>query len=257
MQLQIRRNSKKALFILIPLLFIMFGGAFLHSNAQSSTPKYAVVGANALYQVLGGMIPFFDGVNGTIEYAVSSVFPNGSMVVVISGNVSQGNEAPVSNFSYGYFDSYRLPKIFPAINPSMLAEASFHYENVTCTFARNDSVTVPAGTFSTMEFTGPNENGTSTYYWFDPNSGLVIQMAAGGGVFQLQSSNIATPTSTPSGLATSLPFLEVFGGAFGLGAIIFVGMWMYYNRRSGKKNGIVPTKSTGIKGQKVGNEKRK
>lgn len=235
----------------------MFGAAFLPTNAQSSTPKYAVVGANALYQVLGGMIPFFDGVNGTIQYTVSSIFPNGSMAFVISGNVSQGNEVPVSNFSYGYVDNYGLPRIFPAINPSMLTQLSFHFENVSCSFARNDSVTVPAGTFNTMEYTGPNQNGTMTYYWFDPNTGLVVQMAAGGGVFQLQSSNIATPTSSPGGLATSLPFLEVFGGAFGLGAIIFIGMWMYYNRRSAKKNGIVPTKSSGIKGQKVGNEKRK
>jgi hypothetical protein len=255
MQLQIRENSKKFLFVLIPLLLIVSGIAFLPVTAQSSTPRYAVAGANAMYQVLGGMIPFFDGVNGTIEYTVSSVFSNGSMAFSISGNVSQGNEVPVSNFSYGYVDSYVLPKIFPAINPSMLTQSSFHFENVSCTFSRNDSVTVPAGSFNTMEYTGPNVNGTTTYYWFDPTTGLVIQMAAGGGVFQLQSSNIATPYSTPTGLATSLPFLEVFGGAFGLGAVIFVGLWIFYNKR-GKKNGSVSTKPNTMKGQKVASERR-
>ncbi|MHB8567972.1 MAG: hypothetical protein ACYC7D_14545 [Nitrososphaerales archaeon] len=225
-----------------------------------SDPQYAKVGAFALYQVLGGMIPFFDGVNGTISYTVVNIFSNGSMAVSLNGNVSEGNEVPTANVTYNFNDNIRVPGIFPAIDPSILTQSQFKYENITCSFAKNTSTTVPAGTYNTMEYTGPDANGTTTYFWFDPTTGLVIEMAAGGGVFQLQSSNIATPSSSPSGFATSVPFLETFGLAFGVGTLLFVGLWAYYNRKASKNAPAANRPNVSgpsIKGQKNGKKKVK
>ncbi len=258
--MKLRKPIFAAKMIAVLLLLLLFAGssgviAYQAASAQSSAPQYARTGATALYQVLGGMIPFFDGVNGTISYTVTNVFQNGSMAVTLSGNVSEGNEVPVSNFTNTIIDNVQIPRIFPAIDPLALGRVGgLQFENVTCNFVKNGSTTVPAGTFNTMEYSGQNQNGTTTYYWFDPTTGLVIEMAASGGVFQLQSSNIVQPNSVPTGLASSLPFLETFGLAFGLGALIFVGMWVYYNRRASKNNGSRSSKgpsNTTQKGQKV------
>ena len=230
-----RKTSHVAFFTIILILFSLVVPTvrFLNTSAQVE-PSYSAVGSYAIYQVLGGFIPFFDGVNGTISYTVTNVFSNNSMSVSLNGNVSQGNEAPTSNVTYNFNDNILDPRIFPALAPNLLTERHLIFENISCNFVQNSSLAVPAGTFETMEFTGNDKNGALTYYWFDPSSGLVIEMAQGGGAFQLQQSNIATPSSISSGFSTSLPFFETFGLAFGIGAALFFGIHRYYNRKSSR-----------------------
>lgn len=210
---------------------------------QSGTP-YASEGSYATYGALGGFIPFFDGVNGTVSYLVTNLFPNQTMGITLSANISQGNELPVSYVTYNFTDSIGSPKIFPAVPTSDFALPSFAFQNSTCTFVKNGTTTVPAGTFNTLEFSSVNATGLKSYYWFDRNSGLVVQMAGNGAVFELLSSNIALPVSIPSGLSESLPYLAVFVAGWIFAAVVFLAVRRYYlvkSRLSAKQS--APTKS--------------
>ncbi len=199
--------------------------------AADTTVPFAVQGAYATFVAEGGFIPFFSGVNGTISYVVTSVYTNGTMHVTVSTNMSQGEEVPETFQVFNYTDSISHPKVFPAIPTSQLASAQVLFENVTCSYVKSANISVPAGSFSTVEYSGKDANGSQYYFWFDRSTGLAIQMAGGAGAYQLQASNVATPMSIPSGLSTSFPFITVFGTVWVIAAIVFVGLWKYYNRK--------------------------
>ena len=197
----------------------------------TQTP-YASPGSFATYDALGGFIPFFDGVNGTVSYLVTAVFPNQTMGITLSANISQGNEVPTSYVTYNFTDSATAPKIFPAVPLTYFSQNGFTFQNATCSFTKNTTTTVPAGTFDTLEYTGVNASGYKSYYWFDRNSGLVIQMAGNGAVFELLDSNVAIPTGQPTGLSVSFPYILVFVVGWIFAAAMFLGLRRYYAVKS-------------------------
>ena len=200
-------------------------------GASASSAVFAVQGAYATYAAEGGFIPFFSGVNGTVSYLITAVYPNGTMHVSVSANMSQGNEVPETFQVFNYTDSISSPKVFPVLPAGLLGSRQIRFQNVTCNYVKSTNITVPAGSFATIEYLGKDANGSQDYFWFDQVTGLAVQMAGGAGAFQLQGSNVATPTSIPSGLSTSFPFLTTFGLVWVVAALVFVGLWKYYNRK--------------------------
>jgi hypothetical protein len=220
---------------------------FLNSFAGSGATPYAKVGSYAYYDAEGGFIPFFDGVQANVTYSIEQLFPNGSMLIQLNASEAQGNEVPVTQSLYNYTDTIEDPKIFPAVPLSALSSGTLFFENATCIFSKNTSVTVPAGTFDTIEFTTTNASGAKSFFWFDKNTGLVIEMAGQGSAFELVSSNIASPLSQPSGVSTSIPFEEVFVATLGGGVLLFVGAWIYLNRKNRRKAPVPPPRKAGGK----------
>lgn len=218
------------------LLVVTLSAAKPTSYGASLTP-YASQGAYATYDALGGFIPFFDGVNGTVAYRVTNVFPNQTMGVMLLANISQGNEVPTSYVSYNFTDNVVSPKIFPAVPLSDFSGKTFAFQNSTCTFDKNSTTTVPAGTFNTYEYTGVNSTGSKSYYWFDRSSGLIVQMAGNGAVFELLDSNVAIPSGQPNGLSVSLPYILVFVIGWIFAAAMFLGLRRYYLIKSKKSAG--------------------
>ena len=232
------RPIRVALCLLAILLSVALTNAQPVASMASQTP-YASQGSYATYDALGGFIPFFDGVNGTVSYMVTSVFPNLTMGVMLSANISQGNEVPTSDVTYNFTDNVGAPKIFPAVPLSDFSQKTFTFQNATCTFDKNSTTTVPAGTFDTFEYTGVNATGSKSYYWFDRNSGLIVQMAGNGAVFELLNSNVAIPTDQPNGLSVSLPYVLVFVLGWIFAAAMFLGLRRYYlvkSRKSANKS---------------------
>ena len=216
----------------IAILFLFASAVALPKTSGQGQAPYASKGSYATYDALGGFIPFFDGVNGTVSYLVTAAFPNQTMAIMLSANISQGSEVPTSYVTYNFTDNIESPKIFPAVPPSYFSEKSFTFENSTCTFAKNSTATVPAGTFDTFEYQGVNATGAKSYFWFDRNTGLVIQMAGNGGVFELLDSNVAIPTSQPTSLSESLPYILVFVVGWIFAAAVFLGLRRYYSVKS-------------------------
>jgi hypothetical protein len=222
-------------------------GTQSHSYATVNNTPYAAANAYAYYDAEGGFIPFFDGVQANITYSVEQLYPNGTMLIQLNASEAEGNEVPITQSLNNYTDSIGNPKIFPAVPLSDLLSNTLFFENVTCTFSKNTTVTVPAGTFDTVEYTSTNASGTRSFFWFDKNTGLVIEMAGQGSAFELISSNIAAPASEPTGVSTSIPFEEVFVVTLGGGALMFVGAWVYFNRKNRRRATIPPPKKMGGK----------
>ncbi len=230
-------TSKTLIFLLCLLLFagqIALFSRVILVQASSAEPTYATPNAFADYQIEGGFVPFFDGVNATFDYNVTAVYGNGSMNVYLVENISQGTEVPTTGNVSVFLDSVVSPIIFPAVSASALGTNRLIFDNVSCTFVRNFNETVPAGTFNTEEYSGTDSNGTQLHFYIDRASGLAVEMDGGGALEQLTQSNIATPISVPSGTASSIPYVEVFAFGWVLAAIGFLTVRRHYNKKAAR-----------------------
>lgn len=205
------------------------------AQAFAVSPPYAVTGAFASYTAEGGFIPYFAGVEGNITYTVTSIFENGSMGVHVFVNITAGSELNPFVTTYNVTDITSAPVTFPAVPLAGLASGHVEFENVSASFLKNDTIFVPAGTFTTMEFQGVGANNTSTKLWFDPLTGLMIEGSSGTSAMQLDSSNIAVPTAPPSGLSGEIPYELTFVLAFTIGGVLFWYIRHHYTSAAAKK----------------------
>ncbi|GEM_PF-1854060 len=217
-----------------------------YSSAQSISTSsslvvtslpYFRVGAFAVYTAIGGSIPFFQGVSGNFSYLVTQVFPNGTMYIKYSANVTGGSESEIQPafFTQNLTDSALDPKFFPAEPLEVLdSHSPIVLDNSTCTFLKAAQITVPAGTFNTIEFQGKDSNGTTVSYWFDTSSGLAVQGSEGVSAFQLEYSNIASPVALKSSLSSFLPAIAVFVAGWVAAGMLFFGIRRHY-LRAGQK----------------------
>ena len=203
--------------------------------AASAPPPYAVGGAFASYTAEGGFIPFFSGVEGNITYTVLSVLGNGSMALRIFENITAGTDLNPYVTTINVTDSVGDPSTFPAVPVSTLATGHIDYQNVSASFAQNDTSSVPAGTFSTFEFTGRDSNGTSVHFWFDRSTGLMVEENSGTSAVQLESTNIATPVGQAGGFNGEAAYELVFVLAFVVGGGGFLYMRRHYERSAQAK----------------------
>ena len=97
--------------------------------------------AFANYTAAGGNIAFLSGVSGNLSYTVTNVLPNGSMDLIVAGNLSLGTEVdiPTSQVSENLTDSAYSPEIFPALPPGNLGSKHITFQNVSCVF-ETDSI---------------------------------------------------------------------------------------------------------------------
>ncbi|MDA4124463.1 MAG: hypothetical protein OK438_03325 [Thaumarchaeota archaeon] len=188
----------------------------------SAPPSYARAGAVATYSEFGGFVAFFGGVYGNVTFTIVQVYLNGSMGVKIQANISQSGEAPPQTFEMNITDSVESPRQFPAVPPENLTRAQFVFEHTPLTFVANQSVSVPAGTYQTVEFTGRSSDGNVSDFWFERASGLAIQVEKGGAVLQLLSSNIVATTETISPGGSFLSSLEVIIVLWAAAALFFL-----------------------------------
>lgn len=203
-------------------------------QAAASSP-FAVVGAYASYTGEGGFIPYFSGVEGNITYSVSSVFDNGSMAVHVFVNITAGTDLNPFINETTVIDSVQAPKVFPAVSPAVLSTLHVTFQNVSASFSKNSTVSVPAGLFDTSKFVGKDANGTSVSFWFDRTTGLMIEESSGTSAVELKSSNIATPVGTPSFFNSEAPFELVFVVAFAVGGVLFLYLRHHYTSAASRE----------------------
>ena len=207
----------------------------MSSAASASTPSYAAQGAFASYTLQGGFIPYFSGVAGNITYTVSDIYANGSMLLHVFENITAGTDLNPFITTLNITDSIQAPKTFPAVPISNLSSRHVEFQNTSATFLQNSTVAVPAGSFTTMEFSGIGPNGTTVHFWFDGITGLMVEENSGTSAVELESSNIAVPTG-PSGLiGGELSYELVFIGAFALGGGGFLYLRHHYTSIAQKK----------------------
>jgi hypothetical protein len=208
----------------IPPRYIAVAGLLLTGSLAiqgAALPNYARTGAVATYSAFGGFVAFFGGVYGNVSFTVLHVYQNRSMGIRVLANLSQSGEAPPQTFDMNYTDNVESPRQFPAVPPANLTRPQFVFEDTPLTFKANQSVSIPAGTFETVEFVGKSPDGNISYFWFDRASGLAVQVERGGGVLQLLSSNIAVPV-TESTQGTFLPSIEVILVLWAAAALFFL-----------------------------------
>jgi hypothetical protein len=203
--------------------------------AAPPAPPYAVTGAFASYTAEGGFIPYFSGVEGNITYTVAAVFGNGTMGLRVFENITAGTDLNPFIVTRNLTDSVDAPRTFPAVPLSNLSSGRIRFQDVSASFLQNNTVSVPAGTFLTMEFTGVDANGTAVRFWFDGATGLMIEENAGTSVVELDSSNIATPTGPPAGFNGELAYELVFVVAFAAGGGAFLYMRHHYTKSAQAK----------------------
>lgn len=202
------------------------------TRAQT-TPSYAKVGAYAFYDVQGGAVAFFDGIQGNISYAITNIFPNGTMTIRQEVNITQGSEVAPSAQIFNYTDSVLNPRIFPVVPLSLLG-SPITFENTSLTFVKNNNVTVADGTFQTLEYHGTS-NGTSVSFYFDKATGLAIYELSGtGSLISLVSTNIATPLSVPDPTTQDLPYILLFVVIFAASGVGYFEISRYYGKRARK-----------------------
>src|SRR5579872_3977691 len=174
-----KRLATSLITLVIFASVLVIGSTHPTSFAVLTLPPYAIPGAYANYTGDGGFIAFMSGVSGNISYFVSAVLPNGSMDLVVTGNLSLGTELgiPTSNVSLNLVDTANSPKYFPAIPPAALLSHQIDFQNITCIFVKSSEITIPAGTFQTDEFQGTGVNGSVLNFWFDNTTGLALQMS--------------------------------------------------------------------------------
>ncbi len=208
-------------------------GLLLASQAQTY-PSYARQGAYVLYDVVGGSVAFFDGVQGNISYTVTNVFTNESMIVRLSLNVTQGSEIPPTYNVYNYTDSVLNPKIFPIVPLSNLSSHTITFQNVSCSYVTNQQITVNNLVFQTLEYRGTANQSTITY-WFDNATGLAIEEASTSGAeISLASTNIANPIRVVDPLTASLPIIIIFVAVFAATGLGYFEINRYYAKRARK-----------------------
>ncbi|MDG6909474.1 MAG: hypothetical protein JRN57_01090 [Nitrososphaerota archaeon] len=207
----------------------------LASAAAAASPPYAVEGAFASYTAQGGFIAYFSGVVGNITYTVTSIFGNGSMRLHIFENITAGTDLNPFISTMNITDNIVNPVNFPAVSLASLSSGHIAFQNVSATFLHNNTASVPAGTFSTMEFTGTDVNGTTVNFWFDRATGLMVEESAGTSVVELASSNIAIPSGPPSGFNGEVAYELVFVIAFAVGGSAFLSMRYYYTKSAKAK----------------------
>jgi hypothetical protein len=234
--------------VLAALFFAILAGSLAVSSSVAFSPPYAQQGAEVIYDITGGSVAFFAGVNGTLSYQVVSIDSgNGSMMVMRNQTVAEGGTeaavAPTTSNSTIFPDSIFEPKIFPAVPIQNLTSVTLEFQNVTCSRLNNESVTVPLGNFNTVEFEGKSANDTVEYFWFDWNTGVLIQARTNvGSIIQLTSSSFAVPVSVPSPFLSSLPFIAFFVVLWGLFIGFFFWIRRHYASKAKKLN--APAKST-------------
>lgn len=225
----VRATIALASFLLISLLFL---STSLPVSQAQSTPLYARSGAYAFYDVQGGAVAFFNGVQGNISYTVIGVFTNGSMSVRMGVNISEGDEIAPSAQIFNYTDSIGNPKFFPVVPLSELGSTTITFENTTMSYVKTTQQTVGAGTFETLEYQGTS-NGTTVSFYFDNNTGLAINELSGdGSIISLESSNVATPISVPDPTTNDLPYILIFVIIFALAGVGYFEISRYYAKQA-------------------------
>lgn len=219
----------------VAIFFVLFlAAAPLVGVASSQGPPYARVGAAASYTAEGGFIAYFSGVLGNITYTVTSLFPNGTMLLHVYENITAGQDLPPFITTFNKTDSVSNPHVFPVVPLSNLSSGRIFFQNVSSSFLVNNTASVPAGVFNTMEFQGKGPNGTTYSFWFDRTTGLVVEENGGASVVELESTNVATPIGPPSGLNGEIPYELVFVIAFAVGGSLFLWIRHHYGRSAAK-----------------------
>lgn len=218
------------LAITLVLLLVQLPGP-----ANAAPPPYGVAGSFASYTAEGGFIPYFSGVEGNITYTVASVFQNGSMLLHIFENITAGTDLNPFITTLNVTDRVDNPRNFPAVALSNLSSRQIEFQKVSASFIQNATVSVPAGSFLTMEFGGTDANGTTIHFWFDGASGLMIEENGGTSAVQLDSSNIAIPAGPPEGLNGELAYELVFVSAFLVGGGAFLYLRHHYTSSAKSK----------------------
>lgn len=219
------------------LVLLLASSYFLTlTRAEAQQPAYAVQGAYLYYNVQGGSIAFMSGVNGSLIYKVTGVFPNNTMSLQVLANMTQGDEAPTSYQVLNYTDNIFEPTIFPAVPlANLTANSKLVFENVTCSFVKYESIPLTPGQFNTSEYQGVDNNGTTYTFFFDRATGVAVQMYSNQGVaLQLQSSNVVAADGPANSGSQVLPYYEDFAAAFGFSALVFGGAYWYYHEKSKK-----------------------
>ena len=231
-----RVHSKIGLVIALLVLFLASSYTLTFSRADSQQPVYAKQGAYVYYTVLGGSIAFMAGVNGSLIYTVTGVYPNNTMSVQVLANMTQGDEVPTSYQVLNYTDNIFEPTIFPAVPlANLTANSKIVFENVTCSFAKYENVPLDAGQFNTSEYKGADKNGTAYTFYFDRSTGVAVQMySTQGAAIQLESSNIVTPDGPANSVSQTLPYYEDFAAAFAFSVLVFGGAYWYYHGKNKK-----------------------
>ncbi|MHB1908716.1 MAG: hypothetical protein ACYCQJ_07565 [Nitrososphaerales archaeon] len=242
-------KSEPTKVLVLATIGLLVASAFLTSSyAQAEQPVYAKPGSFVYYVIQGAFIAFFDGVTGNISYTVKSVFPNGSMALQVSANVSSGTEVPESYQLLNYTDSVNEPRTFPAVPVANLSDSSIFFQNITANFVRDQNISLDPGEFNTAMYQGVDKNGTSYQFWFDRSTGIAVQMASNNGAaMQLESSNVVTPFAASSPTSIDVPFYEAFGVAAVVSAFAFGGLYWYYKSKNKK---LLPKQSPKISRKK-------
>jgi hypothetical protein len=231
-----RVHSRIGLGVLFLVLLLALSYFVTFSGAEAQQPAYAVQGAYVYYNVQGGSIAFMSGVNGSLIYKVTGVFPNNTMSVQVLANMTEGNEVPISYQVLNYTDNIFEPTTFPAVPlANLTANSMLVFENVKCSFVKYQSIPLTPGQFNTSEYQGVDKNGTTYTFFFDRTTGVAVQMYTNQGVaIQLESSNIVTPDGPANSVSQVLPYYEDFAAALAFGVLVFGGAYWYYSRKNKK-----------------------
>jgi hypothetical protein len=209
------------------VLAVVLAWSLAAGPTSASAPAFSQVGKFATYTAEGGFIAYFSGVSGNITYTVARVNDNGSMLLHIFENITAGTDLPPFIQNFNVTDSIGNPRTFPAVSPSNLSSLHVFFQNVSATFAGNATVSVPAGQFHTMQFTG-KVNDTTANFWFEATTGLLIEENAGTSAVQLDSSNIVAAFAPPDLASTEIPYELVFVLAFAIGGAAFFYLRHHY-----------------------------
>jgi len=253
-----RKFSLIALIIIFSVTVIFEFGSLVPAYSDT-LPPYAKVGAFADYTSDGGFIAFMSGVSGNISYHISSILQNGTMELTITGNLSFGTEAgiPTSNVTMTEYDQTDSPKYFPAISSSELFSRSIDFQNISCTFQGYSRITVPAGTFESVEFQGNGANASLLDFWFDNATGLALQMSGSAAELQLKTTNIATPLVAQSSISTELSIVVVFVSGWVLAGVLFYAVRRHYVKKSQiNEPNLLPTRKLTSSGDKYLDNKK-
>jgi hypothetical protein len=215
------------------MLLTILAVSMVAGPSVAKAPVFAQVGTFATYTAEGGFIAYFSGVSGNITYSVANVYDNGTMLLRIFENITAGTDLPPFITTLNITDSTQNPTTFPAVSTSNLSSLQVFFQNVSASFVGNETVSVPAGQFHTMEFTGQT-NETTANFWFEGTTGLLIEENAGTSAIQLESSNLVTPFAPPDLVSTEVPYELVFVLAFAIGGAAFFYLRHHYTKAASK-----------------------
>ncbi len=233
MKVRTTNNSFGISLALIVLGVAILSCVTLRPAYSVALPPFATTGAFANYAGDGGFIAFMSGVSGNISYFVSGVFPNGSMTLEVTGNLSLGTEVgiPTSNVSLILTDQSSSPKYFPAVSPADFFR-QINFQNISCNYVGSSEITVPAGIFNSVEYQGTGVNGSVLDFWFDNATGLALQMSGSAAELQLTKSNIAQPLALQSPANATLPIIAVFVVGWAFAGALFYAVRRYYLKKN-------------------------